>query len=199
MGNLCGDKWAREIAIEAGRNGRRPSYQRRARPLQVSGVGNGSQACHFDCNLPVALRNADGRRTTLGELTIPSVHKSELPGLLGKTALKKNRAIWDFATDMLYFAGPGDYDLPRALPPGTDAYQLETAPSGHSVLPCCEYTSDAQHSDHSLTLVTRRSSSEEPRRGGPMPPPPNPPVLPATALRTEPLAPPPAGSPTTEQ
>ena len=51
-----------------------------------------------------------------------------MPGLLGKLALKRNRAVWDFTTDQLYFLGPGDYDLLRALPPGTDTFQLETAP-----------------------------------------------------------------------
>ena len=61
---------------------------------------------------------------------------SDLPGLLGKLALKRNRAVWDFVRHRLYFMGLGDYDQDKAMPPGTDSFQLETAPSGHSVLPC---------------------------------------------------------------
>ena len=96
VGNLCGDKWAKEVAITASRHGHRPSYTKRPRPLQVSGVGNGSQQCNYDCQLPVSLRQAGSDRTSLGELTIPAVQNSELPGLLGHTALRTNRAVWDF-------------------------------------------------------------------------------------------------------
>ena len=46
VGNLCGDKWAKDIATAAVRAGEKPEHKKRARPLDVSGVGNGSQACH---------------------------------------------------------------------------------------------------------------------------------------------------------
>jgi len=196
VGNLCGDKWAKEVAIAASRSGHRPSYERRSRPLSVSGVGHGSQTCHFDCKLPVSLRHAGGQSTSFGELTIPAVERSEMPGLLGKMALRRNRAVWDFVTDKLYFLGPGDYDLERALPPGTDVYQLEQAPSGHSVLPCCEYSSSSGGvTEHTLTLMSRNHIAAA--RGDPSSPPINPPVLPDTARRAEVLSPPPAGEPTT--
>ena len=123
----------------------------------------------------------------------------DLPGLLGKQALKTNRAVWDFVTDTLYFMGPGDYELDRAMPPGTDKFQLETAPSGHSVLPCCEYTPTANNSESTLTLVTSSggmsteaantyTSRVPPPRS---PPPAGPPVLPIAATRVETVAPPP--------
>ena len=75
----------------------------------------------------------------IGKLVTPTVSKSDLPGLLGLSALTKNRGILDFKTMELHFCGPGDYDLLKALPPGTDTFQLELAPSGHMVLPCCEF------------------------------------------------------------
>ena len=80
----------------------------------------------------------------------------QVPGLLGKLALKNNRAVWDFVTDRLYFMGPGDYELERVMAPGTDSFQLETAPSGHSVLPCCEYSPASSSTEHTLILVTNR-------------------------------------------
>ena len=58
----------------------------------------------------------------------------------------------------MYFLGPGDYDLLKALPPGTDAYQLETAPSGHLVLPICEYQ-NRKEGEGSLTLLSRTQSA----------------------------------------
>ena len=118
-----------------------------------------------------------------------------MPGLLGRMALTNNRAVWDFITDKLYFLGPGDYDLLRALPPGTDMFQLERAPSGHSVLPCCEFSEETTSTEHTLTLMSRRQE-EAPVQQTMLPPPPtSPPVLPPTAQRSERLAPPPASEP----
>ena len=76
VGNLCGDQWAREVAQAAAQNGCNPSYKPRPRPLKVSGVGNGSQECHFDCTLPIALREANTDTANQGKLTNPAVHKS---------------------------------------------------------------------------------------------------------------------------
>ena len=95
VGNLGGDKWAKRVAIEAAKRGRKPNYTRRQRPLKVGGVGNGTQACGFDCNLPVAFRHSEKKTAVEGNITIPTVNDSELPGLLGLTALRKNKAIID--------------------------------------------------------------------------------------------------------
>jgi hypothetical protein len=187
VGNLSGDLWAKGVAQAAARRGYVPSYERRPRPLKVSGVGQGTQACNYDCKLPVAFKQLNGSTVSMGHITTPTVQGSELPGLLGLTALRKNRAILDFQKMELYFCGPGDYDLTSGLPPGTDGFQLEVAPSGHLVLPCCEYESGTVSEDHSLTLVTQES-----RHGRRVPPPPTrPPVLPPVAFENLHLAPPP--------
>ncbi len=87
----------------------------------------------------------------------------------------------------LYFGGPGNYDLNTCLPPGTDGFQLEVAPSGRLVLPCCEYESSTECQDQSLTLVAQERSTT--RR---VPPPPaGPPVLPSVILDNFDLAAPP--------
>ena len=71
VGNLCGDKWAKEVALMAKANGHKPAYQRRERALQVSGVGNGSQQCHYDCQLPVAIRPEGKRELQHALLEVP--------------------------------------------------------------------------------------------------------------------------------
>ena len=79
VGNLCGDKWAKEVAIAASRSGHRPSYQKRARPLQVSGVGNGAQSCSYDCRLPIGLRHTGSQRISFGD---SQSHQHKAPNCL---------------------------------------------------------------------------------------------------------------------
>ena len=86
----------------------------------------------------------------------PTVANSSLPGLLRLHALRKNRAAIDVVTKKLYFMGPGGYNLDQAMPPGTDIIQCETAPSGHIILPCCEYDAPQTTNPHrSLSLHSR--------------------------------------------
>ena len=138
VGNLGGDLWARTVTAKAMAKGRRPQQQARDRPLNVSGVGNGSQQCTHNVTLPVALKKIDGTHSG-GTFNVPVVTNSELPGLLGLQAMRDRNAILDMNTLQLHFCGDGDYDLPTNLPPGTESYQCEIAPSGHMVIPCCNY------------------------------------------------------------
>ena len=91
VGNLCGDRWAKAVAQAAARNGRNPTYEKRTKPLNVSGVGHGSQSAPFDCKLPIALKQIHGLTVSEGKVTTPAVANSDLPGPLGLTALRKTR------------------------------------------------------------------------------------------------------------
>ena len=91
----------------------------------------------------------------------------------------------------LHFCGPGDIKIEPGLPPGTETFQLETAPSGHLVLPCCEYEDDSSKGSSTLTLVARQASSGSESRSAapavvPPPPPPEPPVLTGAMLTEHP-------------
>ena len=155
------------MAQAAARNGKKPTYEKRTKALNVSGVGHGSQSAPYDCTLPISLKQVDGLTVSSGTVTTPAVADSDLPGLLGLTALRKNKAIIDFSTMMMYFAGPDEYDLSKALPPGTDCFQGELAPSGHMVVPCCEYDDKPKRPDEGeLTLVTKQRA-ERTREAGP--------------------------------
>ena len=116
-----------------------------------------SQSAPFDCTLSISLKQLDSEAVSSGTVTTPAVANSDLPGLLGLTALRKNKAIIDFSTMKMYFTGPRYYDLNKSLPLGTDCFQCELAPSGHMVIPCCEYDDKSkQHNDGELTLMTRQ-------------------------------------------
>ena len=129
----------------------------------MSGVGHGSQAAAYDCTLPIALKHAEGTTVSIGTVKTPTVSNSDLPGLLGLQALRRNRAIIDFSSLKIYFAGPGEYNLDKAMPPGTDVFQTELAPSGHMVIPCCEYTPGLpQQVEGSLSLLSKHQTGQEP-------------------------------------
>ena len=163
VGNLGGDEWAKSVARAALQHHRKPEQKVRDRPLDVSGVGNGSQQCTHNCTLPIALKRLDDTHSG-GTFEIPVVNKSKLPGLLGLHALRARNAILDLKTLQIHLCGPGDYDLPQYLPPGTESFQCEIAPSGHMVLPCCNYSGvDQEESGRldtgpQLSLVTSSSS-----------------------------------------
>ena len=116
--------------------------------MPVGGVGKTPQLVKFDCHLPIAFKKAglDGG-VTQATLHVPTLSDSQVPGLLGLNALRKMRAIIDFDKNILYRRGPGDYDLDKAMPPGTESYQLEHAISGHLALPCCEYKEAKPNTD----------------------------------------------------
>ena len=135
VGNLTGELTAREMAKAALKANRTPSQYQRAKPLNVSGVGKGSEQCHHNCKLPVSLNKAGGG-SIKANFDTPIIPGSELPALLGLDTVRGCRGIIDTNTLRLYLLGPGDYDLSKALPPGTECIQGELAPSGHFVIPC---------------------------------------------------------------
>ncbi len=45
---------------------------------------------------------------------------------------------YDTSTLRVHMCGPGPYELEKLLPPGTESFQCELAPSGHMGLPCAE-------------------------------------------------------------
>ena len=118
-GNLAGDLWIRQQAKTALSFNRLPKEVQRDRPLNVSGVGNGSQKCTHDVHLPLAFLTT--KRVSKAIFRTPCVPNSELPALLGLQSIKNARGIIDTNTNMLYMVGQGDYDLARMLPPGTEA------------------------------------------------------------------------------
>ena len=138
-GNLTGDEWAISVAREALANGKSPQSHDRATPLNVMGVGKQGQTCFRDCELPVAMSRTRNGKTEVhsGTFRAPVIPNSSVPGLLGLGSLIKNRAILDLNTMQLHFCGSGNARI--ILPANSDSFQLELSPSGHLMLPCCEF------------------------------------------------------------
>ncbi len=88
-----------------------------------------------------------------GDFTFPAVNDSNIPGLLGLFTLKRLRPILDTVNNKLYCLGPGDFDLAAAMPPGTECFDLDTAPSGHLLLPITKYAElEKQKANGSLNI-----------------------------------------------
>ena len=149
---------ARRELGAAKRAGKTTHYTQRSKPLNVRGVGPEGAECTHNLSLPIALQKADGSGVTAGSFVTPTIPGSDVPGLLGLGSLRKNRAILDCNTLQIHFCGPEEYDLEKMLPRGTETCALEVAPSGHLVLPCCEYPKDAaKSSSKSATPVAMLS------------------------------------------
>ena len=102
--------------------------------------------------MPLVIKTLYGRylRTNYNS---PCVPESELPALFGLDACQRNRVLIDTFNKVMYLVGPGDFNLIDSLPPGSDAIQLETAPSGHLVVPCGYYSEyDAENARGGLEI-----------------------------------------------
>ena len=165
-GNLTGTPWARRTAVLAGRSNKKSKQTKRDTALKVTGVGKDAQECTYDGALPVALRTLDNRVVS-GTYKSPIVNdlgsEHPVPALLGLRTLIEQRAILDFTTMQLSFTGPGTSRI--EFSPGTDTFQLIQAPSGHLMLPCCEYQRADESSagtgaaEGELSLVSSTSTS----------------------------------------
>ncbi len=159
-GNLAGENWVKRAAQLALRSGKKPVQEKRPSALTVKGVGNGTQSCSHNVTLPVALERSDGKCSS-GTFTTPTINGSNLPALLGLKTLIDKRAVLDLPNMQLHFLGPGDITL--NLPPGSESYPIHHAPSGHLMLPCCEFQAARRRpagDEEDLSLVTRGRADE---------------------------------------
>ena len=158
-GNIAGGNWVKRtatLAIQGGASAK-PVQTKRKTPLNVSGVGTGSQVCNYDVTLPIALRNDRGE-TLSATFSSATLDDGDLPALLGLKTLVEQRALLDLSTMKLHFCGPGDATI--NLPPGSQSFQLSQSTSGHLMLPCCNFEGGRQLHDassSSLALATATS------------------------------------------
>ena len=137
-----------------------PKVRRRDTPLRVSGVGTGTQQCKHDHLLPVALVNRNTGQVNSGIFEAPAVVNSELPGLLGLNTMRKLRVLLDLGNLRMHICGPGDVEIEKALPPGTDSYDLTIAPSGHLLLPCSQFAGSTQKNVNATTRTLLAQAEE---------------------------------------
>lgn len=134
-GNLCGEDWCVSAAKEAQDAGYRATQKNKTQPLDVGGVGSGTQRCHSEFVVPTAFRAADGS-VSAGTYSAPVIPKSACPALLGLKSLIKHRTVLDLVNKRMILMPEGaNLDIPA----GAEVLPLEQASSGHLLLPITEY------------------------------------------------------------
>ena len=134
-GNLVGDQWLATAVKEAQRSGFKASHKGMTSPLEVGGVGSGTQQCRQQVTIPAAISAADGTMTQ-ASYTAPVIPSSACPALLGLKSLKSHRTVLDL-TDNRMILLPSS--TPLEIPIGSEVYGLEQATTGHLLLPISEY------------------------------------------------------------
>jgi hypothetical protein len=102
-----------------------------ANPISVEGVGNGAMECREARRIPLSLPGG-----SVATFDAPVIPDYDVSALLGLNSLRRPRARIQVAGAVLHFMGPGDYQV--IAPPGSQRFALETAPSGHLMLPVTE-------------------------------------------------------------
>jgi hypothetical protein len=121
-------------AIDAGL---KVSETRVAKPLNVAGVGAGSNQAGWEIQVPIAVCDSEGH-ANMRAYKAPTARGEgkNLPALLGLQSMSKQNGVLEMApgNEFLTMPGPGGYTVNWS--PGTVRYKLERAPSGHLILPC---------------------------------------------------------------
>ena len=133
--------------------------------MKVSGVGAGSQKCVNNYILPIALQSENYGPSIGTVYRTPAVENSDLPGLLGLQAMRDHRVVLDLQKLKMYFAGPGEYDMSKALPSGTVSFSLEVAPSGHLLLPCSNFATLSE--TQTVPALHTKQNEQEPKQQEP--------------------------------
>jgi len=131
--NLCGDEWSHRQKVAALVAGRpMATYAELPRPLEVSGVGEGSQLSTHAVRVHLGMPGG-----SYGTYEAHEFKKSSTPALLGQKSLSKGRVLIDCFNKQLYHIGPDGYNI--QLSPGSARYPLVESHYGHLMLPCSEF------------------------------------------------------------
>ena len=146
--NLCGDQWSTDMQNAALAANRPPiKYENLARPLEVGGIGSGTQSAYKSGQHCIGL--SDG---TDAVFTSPILPNSGTPALLGQKSLKRMRCVLDCFNNKLYMIGPGGYTLKPS--PGSRIFNLEESHAGHLMLPCSLFNRHANQQEEVKIFAT---------------------------------------------
>ena len=186
--NLAGGRWVRGMAVKAAQHNKMPDQVKLNKPLDVQGVGHGTQSAQWAARMPIAVTDREGqtKEQTFEVPTLEGEGGADVPALLGLRSMRAKNAILEMAPgkECLTFPGEGGYKIDWS--PGTVHLPLTVAPSGHYVIPCDSYAQLNQTQgglteertvllaqiEEWLSNTGTATSSATPGRTPPPPPPP---------------------------
>ena len=138
--NIVGAKAARAIATAAAEAGHESQQQRMAHPLTIMGVGNGTQECKWEVQLPICVEAPGGNAIHRFDTPVVGGTGEDLPAILGLRSVSAKRGVIQTGKgdQMLSFPGPGGYEIKWS--PGTQHFKLKSAPSGHLLVPLGKFS-----------------------------------------------------------
>jgi hypothetical protein len=122
---------------------REPIQEKMIKPLEVQGVGAGTQKAVWKIKMPIAVTEDSEDGPTMEHIfEVPTLEGDvgqEVPALLGLRSMRGKQAVLQMqeGKEMLSFPGDGGYTIEWS--PGTQHIPLTVAPSGHYVIPCDSY------------------------------------------------------------
>ena len=127
--NLGGERTLRRAAARGRKHGHKDMTTRPMdRPMSVEGVGNGSQMAKNIATIVTCTPDHE-----IGTYESPMIEDSDLPMLWGLRSIAAKRGLIDTYNKRIYMVGQGGYKLQCS--PGTKHFEMETAPSGHLMIP----------------------------------------------------------------
>ena len=109
--------------------------------LNVNGVGTGSAPCEHEAVIPIAVQFEDQDATKESfRANVADACGADLPAILGSDSMQEKDSVLILrkGKPMLAFPGPAGYKIQWS--PGTKLLPMVTAPSGHLVVLCDEFS-----------------------------------------------------------
>ena len=131
--NLAGQKFVDRQGEQAKAVDEHVKYVPLDRPMEVNGVGRGSQRATHEAVVPIHI---DGE---IGEYRAPILtgDGSHVPGLWGLRSQRQKRALIDTGGNCVLIPGPGGFTV--KLSPGSKIIKCENAVSGHMMIPVSDF------------------------------------------------------------
>ena len=114
------------------------------RPLKIRGVGHGTQDAKWMAKLPIAVPDPSqdnfAVNHTLEAPVVEGPGGEGLPAPLELKSISARSGVIETVTgsQKLSFPGPGGYEIKWS--PGTQHFELKSAPSGHMVIPLGDFS-----------------------------------------------------------
>ena len=109
-------------------------------PLTIAGVGEGTQECRWEGEIPICVENGTEQQVHRFDAPIVQGTGEDLPLILGLKSIEEKEGVIQTRKGwkMISFPGPGGYEIKWS--PGTQHIELMSAPSGHMLIPLGDFT-----------------------------------------------------------